>query len=268
MNKEAGLYDILSAAGILSQLPSRMKGGELYTTTLANHPVLKRVRDPFQFDAEVEALIKLTTAWSSQSLPPFAPLLCFDPLDRSLVLRHVDGIHLKHFYYSEGVKLENQVPVALRLIAAVEFINSQGVAHLDLHGENILVSTTGNVFLTDFGLSAIGEDINIVRQKKTRSKKYRYWKPPETVTEMEFNGALADRYSLASQLICLFFNPVFFELNQSMTLGDQISLLQKLNPNIPDEVTNLLITNMRKDPEERTNLLDKLKDTIQILIKN
>jgi serine/threonine protein kinase len=83
------------------------------------------------------------------------------------------------------------------LLAAVEYLHSLHIAHLDLKPENVLVSDSGHVKLTDFSFAAF--TFEPVRGGVCGSVGY---VAPEVLTEECFGGKEADVFSLG---VCLYF---------------------------------------------------------------
>ena len=82
---------------------------------------------------------------------------------------------------------------AKQLIAAIKYLDAQGVTHRDIKPENILFDRSFNLKLTDFGLArnTEGEKGDFVLTSKLGSTGY---KPPEMETK-NYQGLKADIFA-------------------------------------------------------------------------
>jgi serine/threonine protein kinase len=72
-----------------------------------------------------------------------------------LVMEYVDGSTLRsHLEPGMPLPTDRAAPVLDAIAQALSYIHEQGILHLDLKPENVLVTNSGNVKITDFGLAA------------------------------------------------------------------------------------------------------------------
>jgi len=84
-----------------------------------------------------------------------------------------------------------------QLVHALEFLHSNGIAHLDLKPENILLDRHFNLKLIDFELAYFDGDEEIV------SMGTQYYRPPEIINQICRNPYAADIFSLGIILFIL-----------------------------------------------------------------
>ena len=72
-----------------------------------------------------------------------------------IVMEYVDGITLKEYLKQRGGALtwKETVHFATQVLSALQHAHSKGIIHRDVKPANIMVSTTGEVKITDFGVS-------------------------------------------------------------------------------------------------------------------
>ncbi|OFZ83193.1 MAG: hypothetical protein A2583_01900 [Bdellovibrionales bacterium RIFOXYD1_FULL_53_11] len=116
--------------GIWDQADMRRRAmGEFRTVSSLNHPNIVRVIEPI---------------WSED--PP------------AVVLEYIDGFSLEEFQPRLPYVLpEVGVMAVVEVLAALAYAHENGVIHRDLKPANILVSNTGRVLVSDFGLAKLAD---------------------------------------------------------------------------------------------------------------
>jgi serine/threonine protein kinase len=109
------------------------------------------LRDP-RSRQRVLSEIELSQSLSHPNIVPIVEVLEKDP--PVLVMQYVDGQNLEVFQSRLPYVLPEVSALIVREIAkGLQHAHSRNIIHRDLKPENVLVSTTGNVFITDFGLA-------------------------------------------------------------------------------------------------------------------
>jgi serine/threonine protein kinase len=79
-----------------------------------------------------------------------------------IVLEYVTGGELFDKIVHQGrLKEEESRRYFQQLIEAVDYCHSRGVYHRDLKPENLLLDTGGNLKISDFGLSALPQQVRV-----------------------------------------------------------------------------------------------------------
>jgi len=101
---------------------------EARTAALLNHPAIVTV---FDFDTDSD--------------------------EAFIVMEHVDGMSLGQLLDSVGgpLTLDETAAVISAVASALEFAHENGVLHLDIKPENVLVTRDGRVKVTDFGIAEL-----------------------------------------------------------------------------------------------------------------
>nr|CBX25422.1 hypothetical_protein [Oryza glaberrima] len=109
-----------------------------------------------------------------------------------------------------------------QLINAVDYCHSRGVYHRDLKPENLLLDSYGNLKVSDFGLSALSQQIKDDGLLHTTCGTPNYV-APEVLEDQGYDGAMADLWSCGVILFVLLAGYLPFEDSNLMTLYKKIS---------------------------------------------
>ncbi|CAH9137912.1 unnamed protein product [Cuscuta epithymum] len=141
-----------------------------------------------------------------------------------------------------------------QLIAAVDFCHSRGVYHRDLKPENLLLDESGNLKVTDFGLSALAESRRQDGLLHTTCGTPAYV-APEVITKRGYDGEKADIWSCGVILFVLLAGYLPFRDSNIMEMYKKISKGDFKCPRwFPPEVKKLLSRILDPNPVSRIPL--------------
>lgn len=155
---------------------------------------------------------------------------------------------------------------ARQLLSALKYLQINGVVHRDIKPDNILVDRSGNVFLSDFGVSAVCTDEVVSGVEGTPA----FMAPELCRGDAEVNGHLVDVWALGVSLFQLMFGVLPFIASNVMDLSRQIIGEPLLFPDedpsrwaryvdefglpevdVSDEFKEVMRGMLEKDPAER-----------------
>lgn len=161
MNKDIGKY---RASRLLST-------GGMATIYLGSHRemgrpvVIKQLHPHLSRDAEfVSRFEREANILGGLRHPNIVDIIDYFVLDDSyyIVLEHIDGCSLKDLLDRAGrVPLTLAVYIIRQMAAGLGHAHSKGVVHRDIKPANIMVSKSGQVKITDFGLAYAKEALTI-----------------------------------------------------------------------------------------------------------
>lgn len=180
-----------------------------------------------------------------------------------IVMDLVTGGELFTKILNEG-KLEENVARRYfqQLVDGIEYCHRRGVCHRDLKPENLLIDeTTGELKITDFGLSAMKGASTTEELLHTQCGSPNYCAPEIIARHRQgYNGAKVDAWSCGIILFALLagFLPFYDENTRvlyRMIQRDDVKFPRKF----PGEAKDLTLKLLHKEPEKRFTLADVKK---------
>jgi translation initiation factor 2-alpha kinase 4 len=156
------------------------------------------------------------------------------------------------------INLSQKINILKQIISAIKYLHNNNIIHRDVKPKNILFSKDNIVKLSDFGLSTINSNINILNSSKGS---YLYKDP-------FFEDQKMDIYSIGVIILEMFSN-----FNTEMERIKKISDLKdnKISDNLPDALRNIIqscITHIKSDRyniEELENVINNITNKINIV---
>lgn len=179
-----------------------------------------------------------------------------------MVMELVTGGDLFDKIAIQGPFKENEGKVMFtQILAAVTYSHEHGVCHRDLKPENVLLTSEGEVKLSDFGLGAMKqEELNEQLDLMNTVCGTPNYAAPEVVRRKPYSGYAADIWSLGALLYVILAGCLPFDEDNMVTLFEKIS---KAEFNIPawtsPEATELLRSMLQVNPDARPTAEDLWK---------
>lgn len=176
-----------------------------------------------------------------------------------LALEHVKGGELFNKVAKGRLKEASARKYFQQLIAAVDFCHSRGVYHRDLKPENLLLDESGNLKVSDFGLSALLESRRQDGLLHTTCGTPAYV-APEVLLKKGYDGQKADIWSCGVILYVLLTGYLPFHSSNLMVMYRKISRADFKCPRwFPSDVKRLMYRILDPNPATRMSV-DKLKE--------
>ena len=188
-----------------------------------------------------------------------------------IVMEYIDGITLKEYINKQGAITWNDALFFMtQILHAVQHAHDKGIVHRDIKPQNIILLSTGDIKVTDFGIARFSRS-----ETKTLTEQaigsVHYIAPEQA--KGEHTDEKADIYSLGVVLYEMLAGDVPFEADSAvsvalMQLQADAKRLTDINPDIPLGLEQICVRAMQKDPAERYQTATEMLFDIDEIIKN
>ncbi len=170
-----------------------------------------------------------------------------------LALELVDGGTLEDRITEGGLPIPEGLRIFDEILAGMEFAHAQGVTHRDLKPDNIMMTKSGKVKISDFGLAK-------VRNIKTVTVTGAVMGTPAYMAPEQIQGeppsASMDQYALGVVAFQIFTGRLPFECEDMMQTITKHLIEEPPSPRVynaalSDELCELILTMLEKEPAKR-----------------
>ena len=244
--------------------------------------VLKQIHDTFADDPEfVTMFLEEARIAAMLDHPNIVQIYGLGQQDRShfIVMEYVPGLSVSRLVkrVDGPLPLPIGIQIAADVAAGLQFAHDKtdadgsllGLVHRDVSPPNILVSTSGSVKITDFGIAKVKWSTTKTRAGVVKGK-YSYLAPEQV------KGDLADRQS---DLYSLGLNLYEMTVGQrAYAKGDQILVLrnvakgkfpapEEVVPDFPQDLRRVLMKALALDRNERYSQCSELQEDLHELLR-
>ncbi|TYH66534.1 hypothetical protein ES332_D06G129800v1 [Gossypium tomentosum] len=172
------------------------------------------------------------------------------------VMEHVRGGELFAKVYKGKLKENVARKYFQQLISAVDFCHSRGVSHRDLKPENLLLDENEDLKVSDFGLSALPEQVRNDGLLHTQCGTPAYV-APEVLKKRGYDGPKADIWSCGVILYVLLAGFLPFQEENVMNMYRKVFKAEfQFPPWFSTESKRLISKHLVADPEQRITIPD------------
>jgi predicted Ser/Thr protein kinase len=186
-----------------------------------------------------------------------------------IAMEFIEGEPLDRFLHRQGrLPWQTALYIGLQMARALECAHRHGVIHRDVKPANILLDGSGKVRLTDFGIA------NVVAIEGLSANEGPFLGTPHYMSPEQCAGGVVgpgtDLYSLGVTLYLLVSGRLPFDSDDPVALiksitDDEPPRLNKLLPDVPDDVARLVAHLMTRNPKERPRNAGAVCHTIERL---
>jgi serine/threonine-protein kinase len=183
---------------------------------------------------------------------------------RYIVMEHVDGRTLRWILRSGPVPIPTALKITHGVLGALEHAHAAGVVHRDIKPGNVMIATTGQVKVMDFGTAwtrGTAEPAQVVGTVQYMSPEHILGQPVDP---------RSDLYSVG----CLLFQlvtgrPPFIGDDQATVAAQQVAdpppTPHSLNPFLPDSLDRVVLTALAKDRADRPQTATQMRNKLRAL---
>jgi len=193
--------------------------------------------------------------------------------DTFIVIEYVKGHELKDIIRNSPDKklnINDLLNYAIQITDGLNAAHKKGIIHRDIKSSNIMLSDEGRIRVMDFGLAHIHGDPNI--SKKGSTPGTTAYMSPEQLRgeEVDFR---ADIWSLGIVLFEMLTGQPPFQGNFDQAiiysiLHEKPKSIKKLNPDVPDELEQVVLSCLEKDRNKRIQSADELLKRLKEIQSN
>ena len=169
-----------------------------------------------------------------------------------IVMELAEGMTLKQYIRRYGrLSVRETVDFSIQIASAIQAAHDHGIIHRDIKPQNILVSDSGHILVTDFGIAkaATGDTIS-----SNAMGSVRYLSPEQA--RGGYSDRQSDIYSLGITMYEMATGRVPFDGDNSVAIAlkhlrEPVVPPRDYFPDIPASLENVILKCVRKRPEER-----------------
>jgi serine/threonine-protein kinase len=253
IGSHVGDYEVtgsLGKGGFGSVWKAESGTGVTVALKLLNPQALDNQRVVKKFFHEAMILAKLDH-------PNITKLLEFFPDgdNYAIVMEYVEGVELKRILQQQNGPLpfDQAYSIAHQALSAFQYANENGILHRDIKPGNIIIDTSGNAKIMDFGIAKMS---SAASHDTAASMLSVHYVPPERFDKSREIDARSDIYSLGLVFYEMFAGKRPFDATEtSQIMFSHLNEIPEMpvthSPSLPRPISDSISKALEKDPEDR-----------------
>ena len=190
----------------------------------------------------------------------------FDQDLHYIIMEYVNGETLKEYITRHGrLSIDEAVKFTIAIAEGLEHAHTMGIVHCDIKPHNVIITQTGRVKVTDFGIARAMNATNTVMYTNSILGSAHYLSP-EQASGKQVDGN-TDIYSLGVVLYEMLTGRVPFEGETPIAVAlkhvrEKVAPPTRYNPSIPPLLEAVVMKALSKNPADR---FDSISDMISDL---
>lgn len=233
----------------------------------------KTLKLDYQNDVEaIERFNQEATAAASISHPNIVQIYDFGEWNdiKYIVLEYVSGTDLKTYIDKHfPIAYQEVIDIMAQILSAIEAAHTAGIIHRDIKTRNILLSNTGQVKITDFGIALLKHSDYESTDPEKIMGSIHYLSPEQVKGEKA--TVQSDIYALGVILYELLTNSLPYEGDSAVSVAlkhaqDEMPSVRNFDPRIPQSLENVILKATTKNPEDRYASVQDMQDDLETVL--
>jgi eukaryotic-like serine/threonine-protein kinase len=182
-----------------------------------------------------------------------------------IVMEYVEGRSLRDLIRSEAPLDPNQAAeITAEIASALGFAHRNGVVHRDVKPGNVLLTRSGTVKVTDFGIARAGTSDGLTQTGSVMGTATYF--SPEQAQGLPVDGR-SDVYALGVVLYEMVTGIAPFTADSPVSVAykhvrEEAVLPSERNPDVPPDLEHIIVTALAKAPENRYQTADDMRSDL------
>ena len=176
-----------------------------------------------------------------------------------IVMEFLEGISLNSYLLKQTQKLplDEIMTITMSVCSALRELHAIGIIHRDVSPDNIFMCSNGKIKLIDFGAARF----SLNEEKKMTIILKPGFAPPEQYEKINKQGPWTDIYALGATVYLLLTGTKPDE-STNRKIEDKVIPPSKLDPSIPEYISNTVMKAIALDKKNRFTSIDKFEKAL------
>ncbi|WP_456156184.1 Stk1 family PASTA domain-containing Ser/Thr kinase [Veillonella sp.] len=185
-----------------------------------------------------------------------------------IIMEYVDGETLKEYITRHHrLSIDEAVKITISIGEGLEHAHAMGIVHCDIKPHNVIITNTGRVKVTDFGIARAMNSTNTVMYTNSIMGSAHYLSP-EQASGKSVDGN-TDIYSLGVVLYEMLTGKVPFEGETPIAVAlkhvrEKVIPPTRYNPSIPPLLESVVLKALAKNPSDRFESISEMMGDLRL----
>lgn len=176
--------------------------------------------------------------------------------DFAIAMEYIEGFALDEYVKKQGkMSVADAVRLTADVLKTLQFAHEHGISHRDIKPSNLMLDKQQRIKIIDFGIAKSETDPNLTVAGSSCGTPA-YMAPEQFNPTEGTNYVLADIYAVGTTLYYLITGQLPFKGDNAFALRDaklftEPSKPRNINKEIPQELENIILKALAKNPEDR-----------------